>query len=235
MNTDLQTVIITGANRGIGLALVERFLASGVWRVLACCRAPDQATALQKLAREQADRIELFALDVTDSGSAEHFAWQINGRKVDVLLNNAGVKGGDHQTALDMDFDAWEEALQVNTLAPLRMVQAVIGNLRLSTQPKIITISSQMGALSRKGSGSYAYSSSKAAVNKVMQILASDLQADGFIVCLYHPGWVQTDMGGKSATISPEESANGLFSSITALTRTDNGRFLKWNGEEHPW
>ena len=229
------TVIITGANRGIGLALSKTFLLSGQWKVLACCRSPDNAPELQELANTSDNKIEIYKLDVKDAASIMEFARQINGQRVDVLLNNAGIKGGDHQSAFDMDFDAWLDTFQVNTMAPLRMVQAVIENLRLSDQPKIITISSQMGALNWKGRGSYAYSSSKAAVNKVMQILSSDLEEEGMIVSIFHPGWVQTDMGGQAAPISPQESAEGLFKAITSLKQSDSGRFLKWTGEEHPW
>ena len=232
---ELSTVIITGANRGIGLALTQRFHQSGQWRILACCRDPDKASELWELANQSADKIGVYKLDVSDKESVQDFAKIIEGQKVDVLVNNAGIKGGDHQTLLDMDYDAWAEAFAVNSMAPLRMVQAVIGNLRLSDQAKIATISSQMGAMTWPGRGSYAYSSSKAAVNKVMRILALDLEPDGIIVSLFHPGWVQTDMGGKSASISPEESAEGLFKSITGLKKSDSGRFFKWTGEEHAW
>ncbi|MCF8468947.1 MAG: SDR family oxidoreductase [Sneathiella sp.] len=232
---EFSTVIITGANRGIGLALTRRFFQSGQWRILACCRDPDSARELQEMANRSGDKIGVYRLDVSQQDSVEAFAKTIDGQRVDVLLNNAGIKGGNHQTLLDMDYDAWAGAFAVNSMAPLRMVQAVLKNLRLSPAPKIATITSQMGAMTWPGRGSYAYSSSKAAVNKVMRILALDLEPEGIIVSLFHPGWVQTDMGGKSATISPEESAEGLFTAITNLKKSDSGRFFKWTGEEHAW
>lgn len=231
----LSTVIITGANRGIGFELTKRFLLSNEWKILACCRNPDGADALKDLAENSSNRVEICRLDLTNENSIKAFSEKISGRAIDVLLNNAGIMGGNHQSAFDMDFDAWFETFKVNTMAPLRMVQASIENLRQSSNPRIITISSQMGSLNRMGKGSYAYRSSKAALNKVMQVLAAELEQEGIIVTVMHPGWVQTDMGGKDADISPQASAEGLFRVITSLKKSDNGRFLQWTGEDHPW
>lgn len=229
------TIIITGANRGIGFELTKAFFNSGKYKALACCRDPSAAKNLQELAALSNGNIEVYKLDVTNSTSVHKFSEKIIGRKVDILLNNAGIMGGDRQSAFDMDFDAWIETFQVNTIAPLKMVQATIDNLRLSSNPKIVTISSQMGSLNRKSKGSYAYRSSKAAVNKVMQVLSLDLEDEGIIVSMIHPGWVQTDMGGKEADITPQESAEGIYNVITSLTKDQSGKFLQWTGEEHPW
>jgi len=234
-NMDMQTVVITGTNRGIGLELTKQFYRSGEWRVLACCRTPEHAEELCALQDQSNRTIEVFPLNVTDDVSIASFAEQIAGRPVDVLLNNAGIIGGDRQSARDTDYDAWLETFKVNTIAPFKLVQTLIGNLRLSNRARVMTVSSQMGALSRKRGGSYAYRSSKAAVNKVMQGLAIDLEADDIIVSMIHPGWVQTDMGGETADITPQESARGIFKVICSLTHNDNGRFFQWNGEEHPW
>lgn len=232
---DLSTVVITGANRGIGFELTKNFLKAGQWKIIACCRNPDSAQDLQKLVQDADNTIEVYKLNVTDDNSVKEFVQKLDGHKVDVLLNNAGVEGGSRQSAFDMDYDAWLDTFKVNTMAPLRMAQGLIDNLKLSDQPKIVTISSQSGAFSYKSRGKYAYRSSKAAVNKVMQVLALDLEEDGIIVSILHPGWVQTDMGGEEADISPQESAAGLFKVILSLKKTDSGRFLKWTGEEHPW
>jgi NAD(P)-dependent dehydrogenase (short-subunit alcohol dehydrogenase family) len=134
-----------------------------------------------------------------------------------------------------MDFGAWAQTLNVNVMGPLRVVQALIGNLRRSKEPKIATVSSQMGALNLKGGGSYAYRSSKAAVNKIMQTLAGELAGEKITVAVFHPGWVKTDMGGSGADITVEESAGGIFNTISKLTPSDTGRFFKWNGEVHAW
>jgi NAD(P)-dependent dehydrogenase (short-subunit alcohol dehydrogenase family) len=235
MKGNMQTVLITGANRGIGLELTKSFCTSDQWQVLACCRDPQSAKALRDVADQSDGRVEVHQLDVTNIDSVSALAAKLDSRSIDVLLNNAGVMGGDRQSALDMDYQAWRETFEVNTMGPLRMVQLFLPNLRLSDRPRVLTISSQMGALSRKRGGSYAYRSSKAAVNKVMQGLAIDLAEDGIIVSLVHPGWVQTDMGGAQADITPQESAVGIFRIAENLAQSDSGRFLKWNGEEHPW
>ena len=143
--------------------------------------------------------------------------------------------GGDRQSIDDMDYSAWVEAFEVNTLAPFRLITAFRPNLQLSKHPRAITLSSQMGSLNRKSKGSHAYRSSKAAVNKVMQVLSMELEDDGIVVCPVHPGWVRTDLGGSAADISVEESAAGLIDLIGSLTMKQTGRFWTWEGEEHPW
>ena len=228
----METVVISGANRGIGFELTRRFAASGC-RVFAGCRTPDQATRLTELAKN-AD-IEIRTLDVTSADNVEALRAELYGQTVDILINNAGIMGHQRQTVSDMDYDAWLRAFEVNTLAPFRMSTALRPSIARSPNPRIATISSQMGSLNRKSKGAFAYRSSKAAVNKVMQVLAAELEADGIIVCPIHPGWVRTDMGGPEAEISVDESADGLFSLINKLTKEQSGRFWTWKGEEHDW
>ncbi|WP_186396018.1 SDR family oxidoreductase [Stappia sp. TSB10GB4] len=228
------TLVVTGANRGIGLELVRRFLADGAWRIHAACRAPESAMALADLAAGHPDRLTVHPLDVTDAGSVAAFAEALGEAPVDLLINNAGVLN-PHQALDDLDFATRERELQVNTLAPMRMAVALRSQLRRAANPRIVTISSQMGSLARPRGGSYAYRSSKAAVNKAMQGLAIDLEADGICVVVMHPGWVRTSMGGGSAEIDPQESAAGIFSVATRLSMADTGSFLQWNGEIHPW
>lgn len=225
-----QTVLITGANRGLGLSLAKKFLSEN-WRVIATCRDPKSAQELSGLSGD----IEVHALDVADENAVAVFATSIESQTVDVLLNNAGVMGGERQSFADMDYAAWRETLEVNTLAPLRMAQAVLPSLKRSSNPKIITITSQMGSLNRPGRSYYAYRSSKAAVNMVMKTLALDLSGDNIIVALFHPGWVKTDMGGPNAEISAADSAKGIYDSLISLKLKDSGRFLQWNGKDHPW
>ena len=145
--------------------------------------------------------------------------------------------GGDHQRLNDMDYAAWADTFEINTIAPFRVATALVPNLKQekSARPRLITISSQMGSLNRQSTGAYIYRSSKAAVNKVMQVMALELHSDGIIVCPVHPGWVRTDMGGPSADISAEESARGLTHLISGLTIDDSGKFFQWNSEEHAW
>ena len=211
----METVLITGANRGIGLALARRLLTDG-YRVLATCRTPSAAAELAGLAGT--GDLEVLPLDVADAAAVDGFAGVLAGRPLDVLVNNAGVMGGPRQSADDMDYAAWAEAFAVNTMAPLRLAQALKRNLLQAARPRVVTLSSQMGALSRHSPGAIAYRSTKAAVNKAMQTLALDWRAEGIVVCPVHPGWVRTDMGGRSAPTSVEDSARGLRAVIEQLT-----------------
>ncbi len=228
----METVVITGANRGIGLGLTRRFLDAGR-RVVATCREPGKAIELKALASDS--NLRIFPLEVTDGRSASELCSRLSGETVDVLINNAGVMGGARQAIDDMDYEAWLRAFEVNTLAPFRLATALRAHLGRSRRPRIVTLSSQMGALARKSTGFHAYRSSKAAVNKVMQVLAAELESEGIIVCPVHPGWVRTEMGGSSADISVEESASGLFDLIETMTMAHSGRFWTWEGNEHPW
>ena len=225
----METVVITGANRGIGFALTRRFLRAGK-RVVATCRNPDTLQI-----SEDGANLDVAKLDVADGEAVSAFVSALSGEVVDVLLNNAGVIGGEPQTVDDVDYDAWREAFEVNTLAPFRLAVMLRANLQRSARPRVVTVSSQMGSLDQKGSGSYAYRGSKAAVNKVMQALAQEFHGDGIVVCPVHPGWVRTDMGGTHAEISADDSASGLFDLIESLTMRDTGQFWTWEGKPHPW
>jgi len=227
----MQTIVISGANRGIGLALTREFLQAG-HHVIAGCRHPDQAADLLA----SSGSLEIAQLDTGDAGSVSLFCQQVGNRAVDVLVNNAGVMGGEHQGISDMDYAAWLHTFEINTLAPFRLTLALLPNLKRAERPRVATISSQMGAFGLElGTGRYAYRSSKAAVSKVMQVLAQELAADNIIVCPLHPGWVRTDMGGPGAEISAEASAAGIFKLIDTLTMAQSGRFWTWEGREHVW
>ena len=231
----MQTVLITGANRGIGLELVRRYAAAGD-RVLACCREPAKATALRALASSNPN-VTVYGVRVSDGASVAALARQIGDTPIDVLINNAGMPGPpiQKQSLAEMDFEGWAETFAVNTMAPLRMLQAFRKNLAAGKSPRAVTITSQMGAIAFPIPVMYAYSSSKGAVNKVMKMAADELKREGITVLLVHPGYVKTDMGGPNAEITPEESAAGIASVIANASIASTGRFLKWNGEEHPW
>ena len=231
----METVLITGANRGIGLELASRYAAAGN-RVLACCREPATATKLQALAKSRKG-LTIHGVHVADGKSVAALATEVRTAPIDILINNAGMSGPDgaKQSLANMDFDGWSETFAVNTMAPLRMVQTFRRNLKAGKNPRAITITSQMGALSLNMPVMFAYCSSKAAVNKVMRMASVELAADGIAVGLIHPGWVRTDMGGSGADISVEDSAAGIISVIANLTLADTGSFKKWNGEDHPW
>ncbi len=228
----MSTVLITGANRGVGLELVKQYAGRGD-TVIACCRDPDAAEALAGIPGE----VEIMALEVTDADSVAALAERLAGRPVDILVNNAGVLGPAYeaQTAWNMDFDGWAEAFAVNTMGPVRVMHALMPNLRASASPRVATITSQMGAISLDMTMGFGYSATKAALNKFMKLAAIELGKEGINVCVIHPGWVRTEMGGSDADISPEESAVGIVATVDKLDAASNGSFWKWNGEVHAW
>jgi len=228
----MSTVLITGANRGIGLELTRCYAARGD-RVLACCRNPAKATALGTVAGD----VTVLALDVANADAVARLAAEIGGTPIDILINNAGTIGPaqERQTAFEMDFDGWAEAFAINSMAPVRVMQTLLPNLRASKHGRVVNITSQMGAISLDMTQAYAYCASKAALNKFMRLAAIELGREGIHVCLIHPGWVQTDMGGAAADITPQESAAGIVATVDKLDAGTNGSFWKWNGEVHAW
>ena len=230
----MANVLITGANRGIGLELARAYAAGGD-RVFAACRKPAEAEALGALAAGSNGAVSVHALDVADGASVAALAAGLAGVAIDILINNAGVIGGPRQSLADTDFDAWADALNIMTIGPFRVAQALLPNLEASAGAKVMTVTSQMGASTWPFGGTYAYVSAKAGVNRVMRTLAIDLKPKGIIVSLVHPGWVKTDMGGAGADITPQESAAGIHKVIAGLTLETTGTFYKWNGDIHPW
>lgn len=228
----METIVITGANRGIGLELSKLFLLAGK-HVVAGCRRPDKADALRGLG----GKLDVVQLDVASAADVAALGEHLKGEAVEVLINNAGVYGGERQGLSDMDYAEWLRTLEINTLAPLRIAATLLPNLKRGKRPRIVTVSSQMGAFGSvsTGGGMYSYRSSKAAVSKVMHTLAEELAPDGIIVVPVHPGWVKTDMGGPNAQLSVAESAGGLFRLIDGLRPDQSGRFWRWDGTEHPW
>lgn len=230
----MSTILITGANRGIGLALTEAFADRGD-TVIATVRRPEHLEGLATVMARHPATVEVHRLEVTDRGSIAALAERLAGRPIDVLINNAGIIGPERQSSLDMDFDGWIETLRVNTLAPLAVAQGFLPNLRLGEHPKILTVSSGMGSMAFSKSDQVAYRSSKAAVNKAMQCLATDLRGEGIAVAVCHPGWVKTDMGGGGADISPEMSATGLTRVVDRMSLSRSPEFLAWDGAVVPW
>ena len=227
-------VVITGANRGIGLALASLYARRGA-TVFACCRAPSNATELRALA--ETAPLSVLPLDVRDDASVAAFAGTLGDKPVDILINNAGVSGGplEQQTATQIDFAAWADAFQVNSMGPVRVLQALLPQLKRAKHPKVMSVTSQLGALSLDLALAFGYSASKAALNKFMRLAAGELSRDGIAVGLVHPGWVKTDMGGAGAHITPAESAAGIAAVIDKLSLENTGGFWKWNGNTHDW
>ncbi len=155
--------------------------------------------------------------------------------RIDLLINNAGVYGPASQTAADFDPDGWLTTFRVNTLAPMRMVQAFLPHLRAGTGKTVATLTSQMGSITNNDGGYYAYRSAKAALNSAMRGLSVDLKGDNLVLVVMHPGWVKTDMGGDAAPLRPEDSVRDMRGVIAGLGARDNGRFFNHDGSELPW
>ncbi len=207
-------ILITGSNRGIGAALVRAALSAGHTPIGTTRDGHDQTIAL--------------TLDDPDTIAA-----QLAGiGPLDMLVNNAGVITPERQSPLDMDFAGFAHSLTVNAIAPLAVAQAVLPGLRESAAPKILTISSQMAWMGYRKADRIAYRASKAAVNKVMQGLATALEPEGIPVALVDPGWVRTDMGGAEAEEDPSEVAKGILAIAEHLTIRDTGKFFRFTGEE---
>ncbi|WP_147127505.1 SDR family NAD(P)-dependent oxidoreductase [Shimia ponticola] len=207
-------LLITGVNRGIGAALHAKAVALG-HQVIGTTRDGRDSTVPLVL-----DTPETIAEQLSGVGP------------LDILINNAGVISPDRQSPLDMDFAGFAHALTINSIAPLAVAQAVLPQLRQSAAPKILTISSQMAWMGYRKADRIAYRASKAAVNKVMQGLATALEPEEISVALVDPGWVRTDMGGADAEEDPHDVACGVLNIARDLTLEDTGKFFRFTGEE---
>lgn len=226
----MPTVLLTGANRGIGLAFAETFARDG-WTLHACCRHPEKAKALQALA----GTVNLHRLDVTDGLQVASLARELLGEPIDLLINNAGVYGP--RTGFgETDHDDWLDVLKVNTVAPLRIVERFVEHVAESDRKLIVNISSVLGSIAENSAGgSYIYRSSKAALNMVVKGLSVDLAERGITVIAVHPGWVRTDMGGQEAAVTPDDSVAGMRALIDRAGPEDNGKFFNHLGNLLPW
>ncbi len=217
-------VLITGANRGIGRAMLDRYAARGP--VVGTARSPQPDTP--------GVRWEPF--DATRPEAASSLASCLDGLPLNLLVCNAGIFVDRHE-ALDDGFEAalWADTFATNVTGVFLTVQALLPNLARGTRPRIAIISSQMGSSQRTGGGSYIYRASKAAVTNLGRNLATDLAPRGIAVGMYHPGWVRTDMGGAGASISVDDSADGLVARFDALSLDTTGCFETWDGQAHPF
>ncbi len=230
----MANVLITGANRGIGLEFVEQFLARGD-KVFACCRHIDSADELKQLHIGHAD-LGLLELDVSNTQSLANFPAQLQGQAIDIFINNAGVYGPRNTEFGNVDGRAWASVFQVNSIAPLLLTQLLLDNLRKGKEKKLVYITSKMGSIEdNEGGGSYIYRSSKTALNSIVKSIAIDLADEGFSAAVLHPGWVLTDMGGPNALIDTSTSVAGMISVIDGLDKQQSGSFFNYDGKLVPW
>ena len=227
-------VLITGANRGLGLGFVKKYLEKNV-NVLCTTRDISGSKELLECKERYPNNIEIFELDLLKENGAETLANQLNGMPIDILINNAGV-GSSNQHFEAVSSKPWLEVLKVNLIAPLIITQSLIENVKMSSAKKIYFLSSQLGSIGDNTSGGmYIYRSSKTGLNQVVRSLSVDLKPKGITVVSLHPGWVKTDMGGPNAPVSIDKSIEGMTKVIDRTDIKDTGRFLNYDGTELPW
>lgn len=243
-NPARKNILITGANRGIGLELVRRYVEQG-HSVHACCRQPESAMQLREVDQRYPGLLTLHKLDVTCEADLASLVSALEGQTIDVLVNNAGIYDSKSERGTgmeefagpainDIDPQEWLDVFHVNSVSPLLVTRRVLPFM--GGDKKIIMISTMMGSIGSKDyGGAYVYSTSKAALNMLGKTLANDLGPDGFIVTMVHPGWVQTDMGGPNAETTVQESAGGIVQVIDDLTPERNGSFFNFDGTTREW
>ncbi len=231
----MPTVVITGANRGLGLEFATQYAADG-WRTLACCRQPERAQALNRLAQGSHGRLTVHPLEVTNPDHVNAFRESLGTSGIDVLINNAGIYGQKGVSFGNSDADIWKHTFHTNVIAPFQIMEKLRDNLVAGERRVVANVTSKMGSIADNGSGgSYIYRSSKSALNSAMRSAALDLGGEGFKIVLLHPGWVQTDMGGDQALIDAQTSVSRMRGIIEGLDAEDNGRFIDQDGSTIPW
>lgn len=236
----MEIIVVTGANRGIGLALTRVLLTKGK-TVVAIFRRPEQPSELKQLAVLHPEGLDLIKCDVNHEAELAEAAAGIQKRhgKVDVIFNNAGImpERGD-ESILKIDLGVVRLAYETNVLGAARVIRAFFPMLARSERPRILNVSSSLGSISTKDDyGFYAYAISKAALNMLTRAVAHEFAARGVTTVAISPGWVRTDMGGEEAQLSPEESAESLATAIDRIGWDLNGQFLDRYGRigEYRW
>jgi len=233
---DRKHCLVTGANRGLGLELASQLLARR-WHVVATCRHPGKATALNRLAAEHPGRLHVLPLDVAEARSRDALLRELplvtDEQPLHLLVNNAGVlRGGERfgqVAAADLD-----GSFQTHAAGPFLLTQSLAP--QLADSAVVANISSEIGSIAlRQEFRTPSYAIGKAAQNMVTSLLSQALASRGIKVVALHPGWVRTDMGGDNAALSVAESVSGLLRVIDHLTPADSGRFLDWQGDPLPW
>jgi len=231
------TVLVTGANRGIGFEFTKQYAERG-WNVIATARKPSKADDLKALA-DQYDGIQIETLDVTKDKQIERLAKKYEGQPIDILINNAGIGGGgENQFFGRLKYDVFEDVMDVNALGPIKMAEAFLPHIESSTQKKIITVSSSQGSITQVNVGMlYFYRASKSALNMMMRNLSFQLKGRGITVGMVAPGATDTDFmkGVKIPLGKPSERVAGMIAVIDDMNVENTGSFIEWTGNELPW
>ncbi len=227
----MTTILITGANRGLGLGMA-RHAADRGYTVIGAARDPAKADELKAVA----SRVE--RLDTSSRQSVDALAKTLGDTPIDILVNNAGIFLHECDDINELDFDAFERLLRTNTLGPLMLTKALIPHVARSDRKLIVSLTSNLGSITdaSKGEMGYlGYRTSKAALNMANATMAHQLKGKGITSVVIHPGWVQTDMGGQAAPLTPDESTNSIITTIEKLSPSDTGRFIDYKGDAMPW
>ena len=232
----MPTILITGANRGLGLEFVRQYLCDD-WHVIATCRKPEQAAELNALKTVSSGKVEIYALEITDNDAIHALAAKLEGTAIDIFIQNAGI---DHDDGFrQTGFAERLQIFRINTLPVLILAEAFIDHIATGDQKKLIYISSLKASTTESaghtGGGQYCYRASKAAGNSIIKALSFDLAAQGVITAAISPGWVRTDMGGPHAPLSPEESVTLVRQVISNLTPENSGGYFNQHGKANPW
>jgi NAD(P)-dependent dehydrogenase (short-subunit alcohol dehydrogenase family) len=233
----MSSVLITGANRGLGLEFARQYAADG-WDVIATARNPKSSEELQRLAKNK--NVFLHDLDVTRDESVKQLAETLGGKPVDLLVLNSAIYTRNGNKLGELNFAGWRESFETNVLGAIRVAEALIENVAASNRKQIVAISTGMGSLQALGSTiefgiAYQYRTSKAALNMTMSILAKEVEPRGISVVIFSPGWVQTDMGGANAALTPEQSIGGMRKVLEGNPMELTGKFLGHDGATWPW
>ncbi len=237
----MPTVLVTGANRGLGLEFVRQYLADG-WEVIACCR--QSSAALDDLHQAYPGALVVDEFALTDPAELTAFAERLGARPVDVLINNAGTMGRGSFATKGLepfrfgsaDAEDWAQVFHLNVFVPMKLAELLVDNVAASSLRRIVTLTSMVGSIATNTVGGlYAYRSSKAAVNAMMRSMAIDLAERGIVAIPLHPGWVRTDLGGEQAQLEAPAAVAGMRKVIDELTPQQAGCFLTYSGEMLPW
>jgi len=239
----MPTVLVTGANRGIGLEFVRQYAEEG-WEVIAGCRDPmgESSSELRHIAAEADHRVHVELIDMLDHGSIDAVASKYRNEPIDVLINNAGIIGPlpiqehlDAQHFGTIDYDVWDTVIRTNTFAPVKMAEAFLSNIEAGEQKKIVTLSSTVGSFQEDLTPAMCYCTSKTAVTKGVQIISEVVRDKKIIAVAFCPGHVKTRMGWGGATTEIPDSAEGMRSLIAGFTMADTGTFRRYNGDFIAW
>ena len=234
--SQMPSILITGANRGLGLEMTKQYLQDG-WQVIAFCRSPSKASELIDLESKAKGQLRILELDVNDANAISSLPSRLQNQSIDILINNAGILKTLSKNLDDISPEAWLESFRVNTIAPALIAKSLSGLIAAGQQKIIVNLSSHLGSISLVSDPTYLlYGSTKAALNYVTKSLAVELKSNkGIIVISIHPGWVKTDMGGDNAQLMPVESVTGIRKVLRNLTLKQSGSFYDYSGKIIPY